>query len=274
VQHVEVNLPCGLERRGRFLRTARLRPVSGADEAALADAPALAAARVSALLARCVERIGDERASLADVRELFIGDREALLLHLRRLTFGEALTCVLPCPHPGCGETLELPLTIAALLVPPVAEPRAVHETELAGVRVRFRLPTGKAQETAAERARQEPDAALAELVAACVIEVQDANGAPLDALPPPLVAPFGAVLETLDPQAETRVSLTCVTCGTPFEALLDAATLLFAELGPARIFRDVHVLASRYHWSEASILRLSSERRRHYLALIGEEAS
>jgi hypothetical protein len=271
---LEVNLPCGLERGGRFLRTARLRPVSGADEVALADAPPLAASRVSALLARCVERIGDTRPNLADVRELFIGDREALLLHLRRLTFGEALPCVLACPHAGCGETLELPLTVGALLVPPVAEPRAVHETELAGVRVRFRLPTGKVQEAAAELAQREPAVALAELVAACVVDVQDRNGERLDGLPAPLVAPLGAVLETLDPQAEMRVSLTCVTCGTPFEALLDAATLLFAELGSGRIFRDVHVLASRYHWSEAAILRLSSERRRHYLALIREEAS
>ncbi|HSU40328.1 MAG TPA: hypothetical protein VLJ38_12200, partial [Polyangiaceae bacterium] len=141
-------------------------------------------------------------------------------------------------------------------------------------VRVRFRLPTGKAQEAAAELARREPAAALAGLVAACVVEIQDEHGERLDALPPSLVAPLGAVLEALDPQAETRVSMTCVTCGAPFEALLDAATLLFAELGPGRIFRDVHVLASRYHWSEAAILRLSSERRRHYLALIGEEAS
>ncbi|HSU41375.1 MAG TPA: hypothetical protein VLJ38_17480, partial [Polyangiaceae bacterium] len=134
MQRLDVSLPCGLERRGRFLRTARLRPVSGADEVALADAPAFAAARVSALLARCVERIGDERPSLADVRDLLVGDREALLLHLRRLTFGEELTCVLTCPRAGCGEVLELPLTVGALLVPPVAAPRALHDTELEGV--------------------------------------------------------------------------------------------------------------------------------------------
>ncbi|MBK8258026.1 MAG: hypothetical protein IPK82_35840 [Polyangiaceae bacterium] len=34
-------------------------------------------------------------------------------------------------------------------------------------------------------------------------------------------------------------------------------------------MFRDVHRIATRYHWSEEAILRLSLKRRRVYLSLI-----
>ncbi len=35
------------------------------------------------------------------------------------------------------------------------------------------------------------------------------------------------------------------------------------------RLLRDVHALATRYHWSEEAILRLPIPRRSEYLALL-----
>ena len=36
-------------------------------------------------------------------------------------------------------------------------------------------------------------------------------------------------------------------------------------------LFREVHLLAYHYHWSETDILELTGPRRRRYLALLAE---
>jgi hypothetical protein len=157
-------LPSGLWVEGVHHREAELRPLTGEDEAFLLEAAAELppARRTTALLSRCLTRLGPySPAPVAAVRALTVGDREALLLHLRRLTLGERLECVLRCPAPGCGEPLELDLAVSDLLAPPADLPAPLaetaggwHEEVIHGVgawRVRFRLPNGEDQELAAD---------------------------------------------------------------------------------------------------------------------------
>lgn len=73
------------------------------------------------------------------------------------------------------------------------------------------------------------------------------------------------------DPQAELELDLRCPSCGAAFAVVLDTATLLLRELDAraALLVRDVHTLASYYHWSERSILRMPARRRAQYLDLL-----
>ena len=73
------------------------------------------------------------------------------------------------------------------------------------------------------------------------------------------------------DPQSEVVLNATCAACGAQFQTMLDAASYLFEEVAArtASLFREVHLLAFYYHWSEADILRLAPGRRRTYLGLI-----
>src|SRR5687767_12541857 len=122
IETAEVTLPGGIALDGGWSRTARLRPLRGWDEEFLAEAghSLLPAERTTALLARCLDAIGPVApVTAATVRALTVGDREALLLHLRRLMLGERIACVLTCPMPGCGEALDLDLRVGDLLVPP-----------------------------------------------------------------------------------------------------------------------------------------------------------
>src|SRR5215218_4514842 len=109
-------MPGGVAVDGARRHDAALRPVVGADEAFLLDADALAPVeRSSLLLARCLVRLGPwQPPGEEHVRELAVGDREALLLHLRRLTLGERLELVLSCP--ACDEALSLDLGVGDLL--------------------------------------------------------------------------------------------------------------------------------------------------------------
>src|SRR5262245_61269318 len=80
------------------------------------------AERSSALLARCLVRVGPlEPVPVDTVRRLTVGDRECLLLHLRRLTFGDKLEPIIRCPRVECGEKMDVPLTVSQLLVPGAA---------------------------------------------------------------------------------------------------------------------------------------------------------
>ena len=41
---------------------------------------------------------------------------------------------------------------------------------------------------------------------------------------------------------------------------------------GMARLYEEVHIIAMRYHWSEADILRLSKRKRLIYLGIIARQ--
>ena len=81
-------------------------------------------------------------------------------------------------------------------------------------------------------------------------------------------------VMAALDPQAELVLSAECLACRAAFDTLLDATSVVVHEIEEARrqLYRDVHLLASHYHWSEEDILALSDRKRQLYLELIEAE--
>jgi len=274
-----VHLPGGVWWDGVCHRQAGLRPLNGNDEAFLLEAaPSLSLAeRTSALLARCLTRLGDlslaEQEPLALARALTVGDREALLLHLRRLTEGERLQCVLQCPDPACGERMDLELRVSDLLLPPYPDPQAEYEATIGDDgthhRVRFRLPTGGDQEAVAPLAAADPDGAAGLLLSRCVLEVDPAG----EGLPPAVEAELPALLAQLDPQAELLLDMQCPACGRPFTALLDTAGYFYQEIADrsAHLYRQVHLLAFYYHWGEAEIMGMTAAKRQRYLDLLVE---
>jgi hypothetical protein len=67
------------------------------------------------------------------------------------------------------------------------------------------------------------------------------------------------------------RVQATCPDCGGRLDCSLDVVSFVLEEIRrrARRLLREVHVIASAYHWSESEILALPEERRRRYLSLI-----
>lgn len=274
-----VRIPGGLWWEGEPRREVELRSLTGRDEEALRglEEGRSRPAWTSVLLERCLERIGPvENPSREVVRSLTVGDREALLLHLRRRTFGDAMPCVLSCP--ACEEAMDLDLSVGDLLLPAYGHQRRVHdltvERDGAEARVRFRLPTGEDQEAVAELAREDPEEAADRILARCVEEVEGEEGRQLvEERPADLRDELGEAMERLDPQAEIRLTGSCPSCGHEFSSLLDAATYLADELRQRvrHLYREVHALSLHYHWSEREILALPSPKRRLYLDLLDE---
>jgi len=280
----EVTIPGGLWINGTCHRHAEIRAVTGEDQVFLAGlGPAvLPACRATALLSRCVLHLGPYAEVTQEmVQDMTVGDREALLLHVRRITSGDRMDCVLICPAASCREKLDLVLSVSELLLPPYPSTEPQHEVRINGdggeYLVCFRLPRGADQEAAAQHvAGGKPDEALAELLGRCVESIRSSSGDLCGGIPEPVISQLPEIVSEHDPQAELSIRASCPACGHEFSALLDAGSFVLNELAADlhNLLREVHWLALHYHWSEPEILALSAPRRRHYLELLSDVSS
>ncbi len=268
---VRAALPGGLWTETDMIRQVNVRAVSGDDELFVLDHAAICPAeRASALLQRCVT---DDIA----VGSLTVGDREALLLQLRRMTLGDELDCVLRCPQASCGEQLELRFAIDTILLAPYDDVKPEYSTIFTinghEHQVQFRPPTAADLTAAASAA--EVDASVSTLLRLCVTGAYiDDRPVQVDELDATAVARVADELAARDPQAEIQLDARCATCGHQFEVLFDAGSYLLQELEARahRLLTDVHLLALHYHWSEHDILAMPSSRRERYLDLLAAE--
>jgi hypothetical protein len=271
---VRVGLPGGLwpnEGASAPLREVELRAAGDADQYFVLDmrdsvAPA---SRATALLARCMPAGADVAHALT------IGDREALLLHLRRLTFGETMECVLRCPDAACDARIEMALQVADLLVPAYPDVAKVYRQQIvidqAHYRIDFRLPTALDLEAAAALATSDAERSASELLRRCIVHAaRDGIACDAVSLPPAAREAVAEAMARHDPQAELELDLTCPACHLDFSVVFDAASFLLQEIDQAatRVLHEVHVLASRYGWSEDQILRIPARRRARYIEL------
>ena len=187
-----------------------------------------------------------------------LGQRNRGLFELRSACFGPAMSAWVACPQ--CGEKLEFELdarSLASAAGGP-AEP-VTFEGET------FRLPTSRDLALAARE--RDPRRAALRLLESCRINpsgnTMEWSGEQMEAV--------GEQLAAADPLAETRLSLACSSCGHAWDEALDVAAFLWAEIEVQvrRLFDEVHVLASAYHWPEAAILSLSERRRAIYLEMV-----
>jgi hypothetical protein len=267
-----IMLPHGLLEAGEIRRIVELRAPTGEDEAAVLELSrhATAAEVTTAVLERCVQCLDGRAPTIDTVRALTAGDREALMLHLRRISFGDRLACVLDCPL--CESRMDVTLSVGELLSAPYRDVQERHDAtiEIGGepLRVSFRLPTGADQEAAA--AEDDVEAAIRMVIDRCVDEVR-AGDRPLEALPDEAIDALSATMARLDPQAETALHMRCPEGEHRFTAVLDAGATVIAELiaSEDQLLREVQAIALRYHWSEREILGLDVKRRRRYLELL-----
>lgn len=103
VPDTTVVLPGGLLVGEELLTIAEVRELTGEDEEALAKSGGNLYKFLATILERGVVKVGDKAASPTVLRNLLIGDRDALLLGVRRATFGNDVE-VPEYSCPSCGE--------------------------------------------------------------------------------------------------------------------------------------------------------------------------
>ena len=252
-----VELPGGLPREGGPpVMSVELRPLTGWEEEWLAHhAGTPAALAVSAVLNSCV--VSPE--GLAG--SLLAGDRDYLMLQLRRMTLGDHVQAVLECTV--CGAKMDIDFQARDVPVERRSQTESAYTIALSGGRsVRFRLPNGADQESVA---RMDTAEAVQTLLTRCVL-----GGGPLSAEEAEAVA---AAMEERAPAVELELDLTCPECGHASVVPFDTTAFFIREMTGRRhyLLREVHALALHYHWSENEIMSMAQPRRRAYLELLSD---
>jgi hypothetical protein len=246
-----------------------LRPLTGCEEEWLAqhqDVPN--AIRISRILNACVLRLDDEKPPRDLARRMLVGDRDYLILQLRRLTLGDRVLAIVDCP--SCRSKMDVDFDAAAIPIESGVHNDATYEIELprrAGHpsrAVRFRLPSGGDQEAVLGL---DVEAAGERLLERCLL---DSTAVPLAVEEKACVI---AAMEERAPRVELELELACPECGDVFVMPFDTTAFFLDELriSAGQLLREVHFLAFYYHWNESEILGLVRDRRRAYLSLLSD---
>lgn len=168
--HVE--LPSGyLTQDGVLVQEATVRELTGADEEALAKA-ASPSRFINVLLERGVVKIGDEAANSGLLRNLLVGDRDALVIGIRRATFGNDVELVaVPCAN--CSEIVDLTIELSDIPVRKLDDPTVrIYEVPLRKGVAKLRFPSGKIQEGLLEKEKLSLPERNSYLLAQCVVSL------------------------------------------------------------------------------------------------------
>jgi hypothetical protein len=209
--------------------------------------------------------------------KLTIGQRDALLLHLRRLTFGPQLQGVADCPE--CHERLELGFDVYKFQISdpvlPDLEMIELQKTERTIVesnyQIMFRLPTSA--DVAACTFSTDVVQARQTIAEVCIISIQQENNAiQVQDLPAEVLVTVIKQMENADPYGNLNLSAVCPACNHGWSILFDIVSYFWKEISSwaARLMNEVHLLAWAYGWQEKDILAMSAWRRQRYLELIG----
>jgi hypothetical protein len=106
----DVILPGGfISKDGSVIKYAEVRELNGMDEEAISRSGSVGKA-LSSMLQRGVTSIGLSAVDKSDLDSLLSGDRDALLLGIRRLTFGDTVEYTFPCPQ--CRTELDITVNL------------------------------------------------------------------------------------------------------------------------------------------------------------------
>jgi hypothetical protein len=171
-----VDLPGGyVSQDGTVVKTAEVRELNGADEEAISKAGSKAKA-LGVLLQRGLVKVGNEDATKEMLDGLLSGDRDAILIGIRKVTFGDELKAMVHCY--ACNEDQDMVVVLSEdVPVRPLDDSKGrtwVVETKKGPVAVA--LPTGLVQKKLMDNADKTAAEINTLLLSGCVISV---NGSP-----------------------------------------------------------------------------------------------
>jgi hypothetical protein len=214
---------------------------------------------VTALLARCAA--GDERYWWQQP----VGTRTAALLQLLAVTERSSrLELQSRCIQPACRQMFEFELSLPSLVdLTSAGAPLDVVLDRQRRVSVRCAVGEDLRQWRAARpRSRHE---AIVRMISTLRI---DGTIEPDDTLA------LAEAISARDPLADFSVACACPVCGASQSVPVDLEAVVLDRLEARQraLVGEVHLLASRYGWTEADVLAIAPSRRVRYLALIDAE--
>lgn len=241
-----------------------LRQLRGFEDVLLADATRCDTRLALALLSK-IARLANDVVMQWDL--LSVTDLDGLLLLVRQMVFGDRVRADTICSSPGCGSKVEIVFLIEEYM--DYYKPNPTPEIEFAADSgwfqlktepIAFRLPTVADRVAIAFH----PDP-LQALVQRCI--------RPSD-LSSVLLQQVEEAMEVIAPSLCNPLQGVCPECGAKVEVYFDPQQFSLQELRQQAIaiYEEVHLLATQYQWTEATILKLPRDRRRQYAERIRQE--
>jgi hypothetical protein len=163
---------------GDLYMSAQVRELNGADEEAISKLSNIGSVLLT-ILSRAVVSIGGEKATSEMLEELLSGDRDLLLLHIRKITFGSTVPVYGSCTYCG-SEDQEIVVDLdndvkIVKLNDPVSDREFVIDCKVGPVEVVF--PTGKLQKKMIQNSNKTAAELDTMLLRDCI---QSINGVPV----------------------------------------------------------------------------------------------
>lgn len=219
---------------------------------------------ITTILSRCLQRASGDAVPADELWALEVSERTAWMLRIAAKSGAQSLAHRARCDASGCGEPVELELSIDELLS------LECHDTSALAVRleqrvITLRRPTGADQLAWTHATFDDLRAATFAVATSLLLEDGDAvaNDAELRAIE--------AALTEHDPLAHYTVTSVCPNCDAHTHHDIDLMALAIEWLSGARarMVETVHALARSYHWTETDIFAVAPWRREHYLRLV-----
>lgn len=238
-----VQLPCGyLTKDGTIIREAEIVAMTGLTRKSIAreDIRSNSAKVTDVILLQCLKRIGS--VALINnkiINELILGDRDFLLLEIRRLSLGDKITANTECG--GCKKKLDVVFSVNDIPVTGLKDGsfeirdgvRVFRiQNEVPHVDAVLRFPRGEDQQVYLPTISKNPIEANFKLYAACMVE--------WDGKPGPFRPDFFErlpvnVLDVLDggfsenqPGPDLRQNVSCPECAADIELTFEGSDFLF----------------------------------------------
>ena len=167
----EVKLPGGfIESNGEVITIAEVRELTGADEEAIAKAGTTGKA-LNTLLQRGVTKLGSREIKKEELDLLLSGDRDALLLGIRKVTFGPTIDLVSKCLSCSNEATVTVDLNEDVPVKNLEDQPRTWEVNTKKGI-VKVTLPNGVTQRKLMENTDKTSAELNTLLLAGCVLSI------------------------------------------------------------------------------------------------------
>ena len=283
-EHV-YTLPGGyFDPNGRLHREVALRALGGYEEELLSSQHLSPAKQVTQLLQRCITRIGDITVINEDVtKQLFVADREYLLLMLRKITFGNKVQAKLACPWPDCLKNIDIDFNIDEVPITTSGDTQQQYscaiydETQDRTHEYTFRLPSGRDQEMISEEIGDSEACIVNHLLSSCLLRIDGEScidAETVRGLSASIRNRLEQEIEKNAPNIDLCMELSCPECSRSFVAPFELQDFFFGEIKTniELLYREIHYLAFHYHWSEAELLSMPRSKRRRYIDILSSE--
>ena len=244
---------------GALRRDAALRPLTGEIEMTLAELGGSHLSqpeRVTRFLAAALEQVGSRPCGSETAAVLSVGDRQHLMRLIGAAMDQDLVWLTTVCT--ACGEGIDIPIRQSQLPVKPAGPGYPARRIRLRGAVATIRAATGEDQAAIA---------GLPEDAAVTVLLERLVEGASVSDLTEEETEELESALEEMAPEVAMEAVAACPECMA--ESRVNIDPYLTLTLASDEIYDDINILARRYHWSEAEILRLPRDRRKHYLRMI-----